>query len=119
MDAVSLCPLRVSSLFWQPRGGVHAMTVICRATYDLVAGQARLAAVQDYPSEEDNHWNDDPARSLYAASDFVPFSRVATCTCRRRIRSWRAARPLGRARLVVGSLDKSIEVSAIGTGRRG
>ena len=52
------------------------MTVICRATYDLVAGQARLAAVQDYPNEEENHWNDDPARPAPLAS-YDPAERDA------------------------------------------
>jgi hypothetical protein len=49
------------------------LTVVCKATYVLQPGEAQLAGEQEYINEDDNHWNDDPARSLYSPSDLVPF----------------------------------------------
>lgn len=111
MDVVSLSPLRVGSLLWQPQRGSWALTVICKATYTLVPGESRLAVEQEYPNEDDNHWNDDPERSLYSPSDLMPFKRradvmlVGHCFAPR----GEAVRSLV-TRLVVGTVDKSIEV---------
>ncbi|MBI4701218.1 MAG: DUF2169 domain-containing protein [Deltaproteobacteria bacterium] len=111
MEVISLCPFQLGALFWKTASGRDALTVVCKATFGLGSGEARLADVQEYPSEEDNHWNDDPARSLYSASDMVPFKRGADVTL-----VGEAFAPPGRparnvvARLIVGSLDKSIEV---------
>lgn len=111
MDIVSLCPIRASSLPWQPRLGVHALTVICKATFDLVPGESRLAAEQEYPYDDENHWNDDPDRSLYSPSDLVPFKLRADVLLvghafaphREPVRSL-------VARLAASDVDKSIEV---------
>src|SRR5436190_1908506 len=73
MDVVSLCPLRASSLPWQSGPGAHVLTVVCKATYEIRSGESRLAAEQEYPNDDENHWNDDPHRSLYSPSDLIPF----------------------------------------------
>src|SRR5689334_17838914 len=73
MDVVSVSLLRVASVVWQPRRGAWALTVVCKATYTLVPVESKLAQEQEYPNEDDNHWNDDPARSLYSPSDLAPF----------------------------------------------
>src|SRR3954471_20301712 len=73
MDVVSLCPLRVGSLVWQPRRGAWVLTAVCKATFTLAPGESELAEEQEYPNEDDNHWNDDPARSVYSPADLVPF----------------------------------------------
>jgi len=111
MQVVSICPLQVASVGWQPRAGSHAITVVCKATFVLRAGQSELADVQDYPNDEDNHWNDDPNRSLYSASDLAPFKPQADVTL-----VGEAYAPEGRpvrsvlTRLRMGAIDKSIEV---------
>jgi hypothetical protein len=111
MDVLSVCPLLVGSLSWQPQTGSHALTVVCKATFDLGPGKAQLASVQDFPWEEDNHWNDDESCSLYTSSDLAPFKAKADVTL-----VGDAYAPEGKparsvlARLIVGRVDKMVEV---------
>lgn len=111
MDVVSAGPLRVASVVWQPRPGAWALTAIIKATYRLEPLRSPLAEVQEAPSTEDNHWDDDPAKSLYAASDMVPFKRRPEV-----LLVGHAFAPGGKpvrsllARMQVGEVDKAIEV---------
>ncbi|APR85487.1 putative outer membrane autotransporter barrel [Minicystis rosea] len=113
MDIVSLSPLRTGSVVWQPRRGSWVMTAVCKATYTLLPGVAELAPEQEYPNEDDNHWNDDPARSLHSPSDLVPFKPRADVML-----VGHAFAPRNEpvrslvARVLVGEADKSIEVFA-------
>jgi len=77
MDVVSLCPLRTASILWRRARGEWVQTVVCKATFTLAPGVALLAEEQEDPSDHDNHWNDDPARSLYVPSDLVPWKPLA------------------------------------------
>ena len=111
MDILSVCPLQVGALYWMPREGSHAMTVICKGTFELQAGRAELAPVQDFVNEEENHWNDDTACSLYAPTDMAPFKRQADVML-----VGEAFAPPNEpaisviARLMVGPIDKAVEV---------
>ncbi|MFO0756299.1 MAG: DUF2169 domain-containing protein [Byssovorax sp.] len=111
MDIVSLSPFRTGSLVWQPRKGRFSLTVVCKATYALEPGESGLAAEQEDVNEHENHWDDDPRRSLYAPSDLVPFKARADVML-----IGHAFAPPSEpvrslvARLRVGELDKSIEV---------
>ncbi|MFT3764205.1 MAG: DUF2169 domain-containing protein [Minicystis sp.] len=111
MDVVSACPLRVASIVWQPRAGAWAITVVCKATFALLPGVSPLAEEQEDIFEADAHWDDDPRRSLAAASDLAPFRRRAEV-----ILVGHAHAPdripvaTLLARLVVGDVDKSIRV---------
>ncbi len=111
MDVVSACPLRVASLLWQPRPGAHALTVVCVATYTLAPGESPLAAEQAPASEVDLHWEEDEHRSVHLASDLAPHKPRADV-----IVVGHAHAPGGEAvhalltRLIVGEVDKSIEV---------
>lgn len=111
MDVVSASPLRVSGVVWQPRPGTWALTAVCRATYRLEPGVSPLADVQEPPLEEDNYWDDDLDKSLYAASDLAPFKRRADV-----VLVGHAFAPEGQpvrslvARLQVGQIDKLVEV---------
>jgi hypothetical protein len=113
MDVVSACPLRIASIQWQPRPGVFMLTVVCKATLVLLPGTSVLAGDQDPPNETDDHWNDDEGRSLYAASDLVPFKRGADVFLVGHAYAPRKE-PVASltARLTVGELDKAIEVHA-------
>ncbi len=73
MELFSTSPLQSSYLLFRQSSGEWAQTVVCKATYVLSPGLSTLAAEQEPPNEEDNHWNDDASRSLYAPSDLVPF----------------------------------------------
>lgn len=111
MEVVSLSPLPVGSVLWQHRPGAWALTIIAKATFQLQQGISRLAEQQEPIHEEDNHWNDDPGRSLFSGSDLVPVKPRVDVSL---IGS--AYAPHGQpvnslfVRLIVGELDKSIEV---------
>lgn len=87
------------------------LTVVCKCTYVLLQGQSRLAEEQEYINEEDNHWNDDQARSVYSPSDMAPYKTRADIML-----VGHAFAPRGEmvraltARMIIGEIDKSIEV---------
>jgi hypothetical protein len=113
MDVASFGPLRVSSMLWQPRPGAHALTVVCKATFELCPGSSPLAPEQEAPCERDIHHVDDPGRSLRAASDLAPFKRRADVVVLGHARLPRGAQgPTFVARVVVGMLEKTVEVRA-------
>jgi hypothetical protein len=111
MDVISKGPLPVASILWQPRPAMWALTVVCKATFQLAPTEARLAPEQDPIVEQDEHWDDDETRSLRAASDMAPLKQHADV-----VLVGMAFAPEGRpvrsfvARLLVGEIDKSIEV---------
>jgi hypothetical protein len=109
MNVVSVCPLRVASLLWQARHGVWVLTAIAKATYHLAPVESVLGEEQEYPNEDENHWNDDPGRSLYSPSDLAPFKPGPEVTLVGHAFAPRGE-PVARlvARLVVGNVDKSI-----------
>lgn len=111
MDVVSNGPLRVAELRWVLSRGAPALTVVCKATYELRPIESPLAAEQEAPIEEDSYWNDDTTKSLTAASDLVPFKKHpevvlvghAFAPSQQRVRSL-------VARILVGNVNKAIEV---------
>jgi hypothetical protein len=111
MDVVSLCPLRVAAVVWQPRPGAFALTVACKATYRLEPVSSPLADEQDEVHEVDQHWDDDEARSVSTAGDLAPFKRRTDVML-----VGSAFAPGGAparslvARLQIGDVDKAIEV---------
>ena len=111
MEVLSRSSLPSSSLLWQSAPGAWTITFVTKATFQLSPGQATLAASQEPIGEEDSHWDDDPRRSLYAASDLEPVKpRVDV------VLVGSAFAPQGQpvrsllARLGVGEIDKTIEV---------
>src|SRR5689334_19903980 len=112
MDVVSLSPLRTGSLVWQPRRGSWVLTAVCKATYSLLQGESVLAQEQEYPNDDDNHWNDDPARSLYSPSDLVPFkARPDVMLVGHAFAPRKEAVRALVARIVVNDVDKAIDVT--------
>lgn len=111
MKVISVCPLSTSSLIWQPRAGSYALSVVCKATYALSPGEASLAQEQEEINESDDHWNDDPNRSVRAPSDVMPMKARAEVMV-----VGHAFAPGGQAvrslatRLIVGEVDKAIDV---------
>ncbi|WP_170319830.1 DUF2169 family type VI secretion system accessory protein [Polyangium spumosum] len=111
MQILSVGPLRTGSLVWQKRAGGFVLTVVCKATYWLQPGEAMLSNEQEALNEADDHWDDDPNRSLRAASDLVPQKPRPEVTLvgyayapgQQPVRSL-------VARMVVGEVDKAIEV---------
>ncbi|MBK8256784.1 MAG: DUF2169 domain-containing protein [Polyangiaceae bacterium] len=113
MHVISACPLRVSTLVWQARPNAWVLTVVAKATYRLEPRVSPLAAEQEDPNDDDNHWDDDPRKSLYAPSDLAPFKTRADV-----LLVGYAFAPGGipqsalTARLSVGEVDKSVAVHA-------
>lgn len=111
MDIAGVPPLRTGSLVWQPRAGAPTLTVVAKLTYALVPGEAELAEDQEEINEHDHHWNDDETRSLYVASDLCPRKARPDVTL-----VGNAFAPGGEplrslvARMVIGSIDKQIEI---------
>ncbi|WP_437295963.1 DUF2169 family type VI secretion system accessory protein [Sorangium sp. So ce426] len=112
MQIVARCPLKAASLLWHPRAGATALTLLCKATFALRSGRSRLAAEQDALSTLDTY-ADDARTILITASDMCPFKRRADV-----LFHGHAYAPSGHqapsivVRLIVGKLDKSIEVQA-------
>jgi len=110
MDVVSHCAFPVAGRVWKPRPGAHVFTFVCKATFTLAPGKLALAPEQQPVNEVDRPWSE-TLTSLYAAADVVP----------RKLRPdvvliGNAFAPGGVpaqkvvARMVVGDVDKSIEV---------
>jgi|GEM_PF-1079563 len=113
MRIISSPPFVTSSIQWQEQPGQWTLTLICKATFSLASGTAVVAREPDGINEQDNHWDDDPQKSVYAPSDLVPYKPNAEV-----VLVGNAFAPRGEAvrslfaRIVVGQLDKSIEVFA-------
>jgi hypothetical protein len=111
MDVISLSRLRVGSTVWQPSAGRFALTVVCKATYTLAPEVSRLADEQEAINEQDNHWDDDPGRSVDAPGDLAPFKPRADVLLVGYAYAPRKEPVLSlQARLLVGEVDKTIEV---------
>src|SRR5580698_2196322 len=111
MDVVSICPLQVGSLVWQPRPSLSVLTVACRATFYLLPGPARLTSTQEPVRAFDQHRDGDPERSLLCPSDLAPFKpRADVMLVGSAFAPGQAPARSLLARLAVGAIDKSIEV---------
>jgi len=104
-------PIRTGSTIWQTRAGGFVLTVVCKATYFLKPGESVIAAEPEVVNEQDDHWDDDPNRSVRAPSDLMPnkIRPEVTLVGYAYAPNNQPVRSLV-ARLVVGDVDKSIEV---------
>lgn len=112
MDIVTRGPLSAATLLWQ-RGSGWVLTVICKTTFDLVPGEAKLRADPLPPADRDVPWSAPYGASFRTVTDFVPVKQnIDVLLTGHAYAPWgKAARSIV-ARLVVGTLDKSIEVIA-------
>jgi hypothetical protein len=111
MNLLSVCPLRVASLAWQTSRGVPVLTVVAKATYQLLPVTCPVSEEQEDPSAYESHWNYDTERSLHAPSDLVPYKPRPEVTLVGQAFAPRGeAVPRLTARLIVGGVDKSIVV---------
>ncbi|MEO5731089.1 MAG: hypothetical protein ABI134_06880 [Byssovorax sp.] len=53
MDVVALSPVYATSLSWRRDARTWALTVLCKATFDLLPGEMRLSQSQDPIHEQD------------------------------------------------------------------
>ncbi|MCK6376970.1 MAG: DUF2169 domain-containing protein, partial [Zoogloea sp.] len=111
MDVVSVCPLPVDSVVWQPRSSSWVLTFVCKATYTLRPGESVLAQEQEAPLSKDEHWNDDTARSIRAPCDLLPVKpRPEVMLVGSAFAPGGASTRAVTVRLIVGDVDKSIDV---------
>ena len=112
MQLVTRCPLRAASILWLPKPHAYALTVVCKATFELSPGVSRLSRDQEPPFENDVYLDDDEARSLDAASDLVPFKRHPEVLVVGHAHAPQGA-PVSSlvARLTIAEVDKAIEIS--------
>lgn len=110
MHVLSVGPVRAGSCVSQQRGTV-ILTVVCKTTYWLRPGEAVIAPEQEAINEADDHWDDDPNRSVRAPSDLMPTKLRPEVTLVGY--AYAPNKQLVRslvARLIVGDVDKSVEV---------
>ncbi|MEO7592152.1 MAG: DUF2169 domain-containing protein, partial [Byssovorax sp.] len=104
-------PFAVGSVLWRDAHGRLVCTIVAKATYALVPGESAPLAHPLPIQEEDGHWDDDPAKSVYVPSDLAPFKQAAEVVI---VGSAFAPgeRPAARVavRVVIGSIDKSVDV---------
>lgn len=111
MEVRSFCPLVAWGFIWHWRGTTYAQTVVVKATFRLTPDTCQLANQQDPPVKADVYADGDSRRSLLAASEKVPHKPRADVMLvghayapkKQPVRSL-------MVRLIVGSLNKSIEV---------
>ena len=111
MDVVALSPVLAERLFWRRDPERWALTIVVKATFDLVPGEVR-PSTQPLPlNTADVHEGGSASRGLIAPSDLVPFKARADL-----VLVGNAYAPHGRpvstltARFAVGAVDKSIVV---------
>lgn len=95
MDVISFCPLRVSGFTWQPSVGAFTQTVVAKGTFQLLPNESRLLEQQEAPAEVDSAPYKPRADVVLVGHAYAPGKQPA--------RSW-------ITRLMVGEIDKSIEV---------
>ncbi|MFT3772846.1 MAG: DUF2169 domain-containing protein [Minicystis sp.] len=106
---VSQGPFSVGSRVWRDARGRLTCTVVAKATYALVPGESAPLAQPRPIQEEDAHWDGDRSRSVHVPSDLAPFKRKAEVVV---VGSAFAAQKAASlvTRVIVGGVDKSIEV---------
>lgn len=109
MDLISQGAIRVGKILWQPGHGAFAVTVVCKATFELQMGSSPLSATQE-PIVEADVYNS-AGSSLLVATDLVPFKRrpEVLVVGHAHAPDERPVQSL-MTRLVVGEMDKSILV---------
>ncbi|WP_437722820.1 DUF2169 domain-containing protein [Sorangium sp. So ce861] len=104
-------PLRVASRVWPTMRSGWNLTVVCKATFLLLPGESPLHEPPEPLYEDDRYWEDTRAHSLTVASDIVPYKpRADIVLVGSAYAPGRVPARSIMARLVVGEVNKSIEV---------
>jgi hypothetical protein len=111
MEVVSLSLLPTRSLVYRPREGRWMFAVVCKATFRLEPGQVAPIVEQEPVFAEESFYDGNPEGSLDRPNDLVPFKpRVDVVLVGSAFAPQRKPARSLVTRLVVGELDKSVEV---------
>lgn len=111
LSVVALSGFPVAGFVWRWPSGPWMLTVVCRATFALKPGTACVAEVQENPIQGDRGYPDGSSAGLYAPTDLVPVKpRVDVMVVSRAVASPASLGNPYLARLVVGGIDKRIEI---------
>lgn len=78
MDLLKVTPFGVAYRTWLARPPRPSLTVVVKGSFDLVMGDATIAADQPFPEGE--RWiDDDVERALATPGDLAPFKRRGEC----------------------------------------
>ncbi len=111
MDITTRGPVRATLLSWQSQPSLFAVTVISKMTFTLTPGEASVVEDPDPISEEDGHWDDDATKSIFCPGDLAPFKpRCDVMIVGSAFAPEQKPTHAIVAQVVVGELDKAIEV---------
>jgi hypothetical protein len=111
MDIRSFCSIPSTLLAFRPREGQSALAFVCKITYRLAPVTSTMATEQEPLQHGEKYYQDDPVQSVERPNDLVPFKQYAEVLVvgsayspqRRPVR-------LMQVRLIVGSVDKAMDV---------
>ncbi|MBI4701651.1 MAG: DUF2169 domain-containing protein [Deltaproteobacteria bacterium] len=111
MEVVSLGPLAAGSLTWRLGDGPWTLSVVCKATFELAPGEARLARRPEPIHARDRLGGEDRSAGVLAPADLVPSRPLVDVTLvgRAYVPEAKPA-PSLRVRLKVGRIDKALLV---------
>ncbi len=100
-------------LMWQRAASAPVLTVVCRATFVLRPGETALAPEQEPLVAAERAYPDGSSHGLYAPCDLVPMKpRADVVLVGQAFSPGRQPARSVRVRLVVGEIDKTVEVHA-------
>lgn len=104
-------PLAVFATVFRDNHGTYVGTVVAKITYSLGPGTVPPLDEPIPIQEADGHWDDDPARSVHIPSDVAPFKKSPeVVVVGSAFAPGDRPAPSVIARVIVGSVDKSVEV---------
>ena len=111
MEVISLCSLPVAALLWSTEQRGWSLTVIAKATFDLVPGELTLASDQIPILRADRHWDDEATASVWAPSDMAPFKpKVDVVLVGHAFSPGKLPRASLTARLAIEDIDKQLVI---------
>lgn len=111
MELRTYCSLSTALLRFRPHEGHYAIALICKATYRLAPAISNLSPEQEPIQQGESHYQNDPAQGVERPNDLVPFKpRADVLLVGSAFAPMRQMARSVAARLVVGEIDKSVEL---------
>lgn len=102
-------PFSVGSVLWRDGGGRLSCTLVAKVGYELSPGMCAPMAEPPAIQIGDGHWDDDPQKSVHVPADLSPFKAAPeVVVVGSAFAAADRAAPSATARIVVGSVDKTV-----------